>query len=44
MKRGPYVKFSQAKVSVVKYASEHGVAAALRHYIKKFELIIDCGL
>ena len=37
MKRGPYVKFSQqAKVSVVKYASEHGVAAALHHYIKKF--------
>ena len=37
MKRGPYVKFSQqAKVSVAKYASEHGVAAALRHYIKKF--------
>ena len=45
MKRGLYVKFSQqAKVSVAKYASEHGVAAALRHYIKKFELIIDCGL
>ena len=37
MKRGPYVKFSQqAKVSVAKYASEHGVAAALHHYIKKF--------
>ena len=37
MKRGPYVKFSQqAKVAVAKYASEHGVAAGLRHYIKKF--------
>ena len=37
MKTGLYVKFSQqAKVSVVKYASEHGVTAALRHYIKKF--------
>ena len=37
MKRGSYVKFSQqAKVSVAKYASEHGVAAALRHYNKKF--------
>jgi len=34
MKRGPYVKFSQAKVAVAKYASEHGVAAALRHYFK----------
>ena len=37
MKRGPYIKFSQqTKVAVVKYASEHGVAAALCHYIKKF--------
>ena len=32
-----YVKFSQqAKMSVAKYALEHGVAAALHHYIKKF--------
>ena len=38
MKRGLYVKFSQqVKVSVAKYASEHGVAAALRHYITKFQ-------
>ena len=37
IKRDPYVKFlQQAKVSVAKYASEHGVAAALRHYNKKF--------
>ena len=37
MKRGPNVKFSQqAKMSVVKYASKHGVAAALCHYINKF--------
>ena len=37
MKRGPYVRFSQqAKVSVVKYTSKHGVVIALRHYIKKF--------
>ena len=37
IKMGLYVKFSQqAKVSVVRYALEHGVAAALRHYIKKF--------
>ena len=37
MKRDSYVKFlQQAKMSVVKYASGHGVAAALRHYNKKF--------
>ena len=36
MKRGPYVKFSQAKVAVATYALEHGVATALCHYIKKF--------
>ena len=35
MEKGPYAKFSQAKVAVAKYASEHGVAAALHHYIKK---------
>ena len=37
MERDPYVKFSEkAKVAVAKYVSEHGVAAALRHYTKKF--------
>ena len=36
MKRGPYVKFlQQAKVFVAKYASEHGVTAALRHLVKR---------
>lgn len=36
-KRGPYVKFSQqAKITVAKYATEHGVAAALRHFVKRF--------
>ena len=37
MKRGPYVKFSQqAKIAVAKYAAEHGVAAALRRFVKRF--------
>ena len=37
MKRGPYVKFSQqAKIAVAIYAAEHGVAAALRRFVKRF--------
>ena len=37
MKRGPYTKFSQrAKITVVKYAAEHGVGAVLHHFNKHF--------
>ena len=54
MKRDPCVKLSQqAKVSVAKYALEHGVAAATYHNVGHYQmhnnnhvikLIIDCAL